>query len=324
MSTMDTAIKLQIYLEQYKLTQAKALTKVVGELDRTIIAYLGGEELSSYSFPRNEQMLRQEKETSLIVNQTVIASYIKKLSSLITAISDVESMGWGNILQNPIPIVDKALSAPLAIDGPQKGLSVKELLDYWLNNATSSVFGAIRRGVFDKDHNSAIRQQIRGTKDLYYKDGILDTLRRSAFTISNTIVQHVASVTRDAVLQGTSAKGVLWAALFEKNSCSRCKSMDAIYNKIGEGLRSPIHHNCRCMMVPIFNDTDMKGFNGTYYSWLKRQNPLFINQVLGASRGKDLVSGKLTSKRFGELQLERRFDKITLQQFILFSPSAFV
>ena len=61
----------------------------------------------------------------------------------------------------------------------------------------------------------------------------------------------------------------------------------------------------------------------TYYDWLKTQPKPFVESVIGASRTKLLLSNKLTVKRFTELQLDKRFEPLTLSEMKKLEPKVF-
>jgi hypothetical protein len=61
----------------------------------------------------------------------------------------------------------------------------------------------------------------------------------------------------------------------------------------------------------------------TYYDWLKTQSAAFQDSVVGVSRGRLLRNGGITSKRFSELQLDKNFNPLTLEDMQRLEPLAF-
>jgi hypothetical protein len=61
----------------------------------------------------------------------------------------------------------------------------------------------------------------------------------------------------------------------------------------------------------------------TYYNWLKRQSAAFQDETLGPVRGRLFRNGGLSVKRFSELQLDRQFKPLTLDELRALEPAAF-
>ncbi len=61
----------------------------------------------------------------------------------------------------------------------------------------------------------------------------------------------------------------------------------------------------------------------SYYDWLKLQPSAFQDQALGPTRAKLFRDGGLTLERFSELQLDRNFKPLTLEQMKKLEPLAF-
>jgi hypothetical protein len=61
----------------------------------------------------------------------------------------------------------------------------------------------------------------------------------------------------------------------------------------------------------------------TYYGWLKTQSAKFQDSVIGPERGALLRNGGLSSGRFAELQLNKNFKPLTLNQMKELEPLAF-
>lgn len=61
----------------------------------------------------------------------------------------------------------------------------------------------------------------------------------------------------------------------------------------------------------------------SYYDWLKLQPSAFQDQPLGPTWAKLFSEGGLMLKRFSELQLDRNFQPLTLDQMKALEPLAF-
>jgi hypothetical protein len=110
---------------------------------------------------------------------------------------------------------------------------------------------------------------------------------------------------------------------------------------IGKGPSTPLHFSCRCVRIPILKDEyaflekgetrASKGAEGgaqvdanlTYFSWLKNQPADFQDQAIGPTRGKLLRDGGLSATRFAELQVDKTFAPMTLDEMRVADSAAF-
>jgi hypothetical protein len=61
-----------------------------------------------------------------------------------------------------------------------------------------------------------------------------------------------------------------------------------------------------------------------YYQWLKTQPSAFQDAALGKTRARLFRDGGLTAERFAALQLDRRFEPLTLDELRALDPLAFI
>jgi hypothetical protein len=125
------------------------------------------------------------------------------------------------------------------------------------------------------------------------------------------------------------------------HNCQVCRSLDGQVYAIDAGPRPPIHISDRCTVIPELDEEFQKYMKGatrpsvadgkaskvdaseSYYEWLKRQPASFQDEVLGPTRGKLFRDGGLSAKRFSELQLDRNFKPLTLEEMRAIEEAAF-
>ena len=131
--------------------------------------------------------------------------------------------------------------------------------------------------------------------------------------------------------------GEQWNATLDQRTCVRCGSLDNRTFKRGKGPMEPLHVNCRCVRIPLLSDefrfldegAKRSSKDGpvdagiSYFAWLKQQPAAFQDSVLGPSRGALLRNGGLTAERFAQLQLDRRWEALTLDELRELDPVAF-
>ena len=94
----------------------------------------------------------------------------------------------------------------------------------------------------------------------------------------------------------------------------------------------PYHFNCRSSFEIVYDGytapkqrASEHGVveNQTYYEWLKEQPPEYHDEVLGKARAKLFRDGGLSLQRFKELQLDKNFTPLTLDEMKALEPTAF-
>lgn len=111
-----------------------------------------------------------------------------------------------------------------------------------------------------------------------------------------------------------------------------CRSLDGQVYPKDKGPRPPFHFSCRTTTTAVLADKYAglsKGrerfsrdpetgkveyvSNQSYYTWLKTQPAKVQDSIIGPSRGKLLRNGGISSERFAELQLNKKFQPIALE-----------
>jgi len=124
---------------------------------------------------------------------------------------------------------------------------------------------------------------------------------------------------------------------------SICRSLDGQTFPIDSGSRPPFHPRCRTGTTAVLKkkyadlskgrtrstrnpETGRVGKTSaktTYYDWLKRQPASFQDSVVGKTKGQLLRNGGLSSNRFAELQLDKFYNPLTLEEIKKLEPTAF-
>lgn len=322
MDPHSRSLRLQILIDRYKVTQLKLILALTNELERSVKGVLldsSLNELNRISLRRELTIADQHSQRN---GAKLMATYSDAVRDFASAMAEVEAVAWGVDAIGIIQINGAAFDTPLGVDGSDRGRTVEAFLLSWWNDARQSVFGMLMRGAHEGRNNIQLLADVRGNKKMSFKDGLMSRIMRSAQTTNSTIVQHVAMAVREAVVKGTDYTVILWSALFEKHTCSRCGAFDGNTYGVGEGARSPIHHGCRCMMVPLRED-EKTDFTFTYFAWLKTQDRKFVETALGDTRAALLLDSGLTAERFGILLFDKKFEQISLVDLRKIAPSIF-
>jgi SPP1 gp7 family putative phage head morphogenesis protein len=219
------------------------------------------------------------------------------------------------------------------------GTLLSNLVENWQEASVQRVNDTIRLG---HAHGVTVPEMVRrlvGTSSLQYKDGTNITSKRNAATVVRTAVQHVANSARALTWEQNSdlVLGYMFLATLDKRTSPVCRSLDQQHFQLGKGPMPPVHANCRSTTTPDLGPefdylragatrSSEEGYvdeNLQYYDFLKEQDATYQNAVLGPTRAMLFRDGGLTSERFRELQLDKNYMPITLEEMRALEPKAF-
>lgn len=227
-------------------------------------------------------------------------------------------------------------SQPLMLEG-DKGRLLSSLLSDFTTAEAELVANRVRAGHFEGKSIPEMIKEIRGTKQGNYKDGLLETSRRHAEAIARTGIQQAACAARDEFAQQNSdiIEGVQFIATLDSRTTQVCRSIDHIIVPLSDTRRPPFHVNCRTSFIMVLKDEYSGGDvktrragkkvieNIQYYDWLKQQPASYQDEIIGKTRGKLFRDGGLTTNQFSELNINKNFEPLTLDEMRKLRPKAF-
>lgn len=341
MSLVDNIIRNQVLVERYKMRTAGILLALIATWDRALVNGIRGDDLADLPPGQVDKVLfglGQHWDSS---SKDVISHFQEELIAFgILQAGARASIVLNGIEVSPSVIRRSVLTMPSAADGLFLGKTIPEMLALWSDRAKEAVLGRIKRGVFESETNSSLIKAIRGTVALNRRDGVFDGIRRSSRAVSNTVVQQAMSAALEKVDSAAGVGHILWLSMLERRTCAICRSMDGKIFEINKGPRPPAHISCRCIGVPLPAGWKKIASNGTraaqsafgtqqvaltetYYTWLKRQPPSFVEDVLGKNRGALFLKGGISAEQFSGLQLDRNYQPITLEELRKLIPRTF-
>lgn len=223
---------------------------------------------------------------------------------------------------------------------PFQGRFLREWYQDLEAGAQTRLRDAIRIGFVEGETIDQMVRRVRGTRAQQYKDGILETSRRSAERIVRTAVNHTANVARNATYAANSEviKGVRWVSTLDTRTSLICADRDGDVYPIDSGPRPPAHPNCRSSTAPVLKSWQEMGIDLaeapestrasmdgqvpaslTYEDWLKKQPAAIQDEALGPSRAALFRSGGMPIDKF----TDDRGNTLTLDQLKASDNAAF-
>lgn len=117
----------------------------------------------------------------------------------------------------------------------------------------------IRQGISSGWTIDQIADNITGTAENGYKDGVFNTTRREAVNMARTVCNGIANSAKMAFYQANDDViiGVEILATLDGRTCPVCASLDRKRYKMDEQAPSlPLHNMCRCVLLPVTPASD--------------------------------------------------------------------
>jgi len=346
MSYIDLATKRQVMLERLKSGQVRDYAKAIKKLEKLIRQTLLAleEDIGEMSRTKLNKLLSQLQADQAAVfktGTTALTANLADISALYMSqeVADlkrtVDLRGTKLNSFTKKEVFAKVINRPLTTDGQLLGPWIKN----FSNREVARVNNTIRAGWSQGKTNQQLVQEIIGTKARNYKDGVLNTTRRNASTVVRTSVQHTASAARQETWEANRdvVDKYEFLATLDRITSTQCRALDGEVFEFGKGPIPPIHPNCRSTTIPVLNEkysflstgrtrsgeTGPVSADASYYDWLKKQPVSVQKEVLGPTRAKLFKDGGMSAERFRELQFDRNFEPLTLDEMRVLEPEAF-
>lgn len=345
----DMLLQHQVLIQRLSTAEVNKFKPFLRQMDRVLRDALADINVTDFARSRLETLLKSV--------DTLLAGVLNKFSQQL--LLDLEDYAghearftagvldatttFDAIVPTAAQIRKAITSTPLGVKGSGRGSLLKSFLTQFSAAEVRAANGVIRRGAFEGKTNAGIVQELRGSHERGYADGVLQITSRHAEAVVRTAVNHVASIARDETYAANSdiIEKERWLATLDKRTCPFCRSLDGREFPLGKGPGSPLHISCRCLRIPVLKDEyaaldkggtrASKGAEGgqqvsadlSYYEWLKTQPASFQDAAIGPTRGKLLRDGGLSAEKFARLQADKTFAPLTLKEMRAIDPIAF-
>lgn len=343
------ATRHQVFLERLKTQQAQDFASVLPKLGSAIIEVMSALEVDTIDQLSRRALrallgeLRDKQEELIAKAQERLLENLRGISSYEADFEYRMLQGMFNTAGSSLSLNAVAASRAWAASAGNPLSAAGQLLEPfvagWGARQVEGVNQAVMRAWGEGRTVSQLMRDIRGTRSLNYKDGLVDISRRQAEAVARTAVQHVAQQSREELWQANKdiVEGYTFVATLDGKTTSQCRSLDGKRFELGKGPRPPLHINCRSTTIPIlpkefdFLDkgatrSSKDGYvpaNQSYYDWLKGQPESFQREVLGDARTKIFREGSLSAEKFAALNLGRNFEPLTLAEMRAKEPKIF-
>lgn len=317
----EEAVRHAIGLQRLGNREIRKVIALLNDVQERIVARLlrSGDSMSALSRARQQALLDDIK----YIVESVYSDATGKLHISLEALAryevEYQSGVFKNIIPVDLPTVTPSSAQILAAvrSRPFQGRLLREWYADLPKDAFKRLRNSIRMGIVEGRTVDQMVRDIRGTRALGYKDGILEINRRNAATTVRTAVAHTSSAARSVFYEENSdlIAGEQWIAVLDGRTSPICRGRDNKIFPVGVGPRPPAHPNCRSGMTPVLKSAKALGLTGlpgstrasmngqvaadmSYSDWLRKQPVEFQNDVLGYKKAIMFRNGGLDLDRF--------------------------
>lgn len=145
------------------------------------------------------------------------------------------------------------------------------------DKVSNSVVAVLRRGLLTCDSSKELANRIKDKSERIIK---------SIYTDFKTMVNGLYRAVDNIIFYEHKTRVMLCATL-DSRVCLECASLNGKVFDIDKAPSLPLHHNCRCILVP----EGISGSPPSFSSWISSISDEMAKNVLGASRYKLWKSG---------------------------------
>lgn len=259
----DEYIRHQFYLVGLSYGQANSFLKVLDETHAPATAVLlaglpqvlNARSLSKLQRKRIDVLSRRIAK----LRTRAVKDYRKNFERALAELVGRET-AYNTRQFNSLPGEDEAedpktsLIAPVIIGaGIYDGRTTGEWFAQFAAGDAGRIKQQISAGVVSGMSESDIVKSVFGSKNMGYKNGIVNTTRNAARTLVRTVWNGVANEARKAFsrVNEDAIAYELYTAVLDGRTTLLCASLDGNKYEVGSGPYPPLHRNCRSMRYPV-------------------------------------------------------------------------
>lgn len=299
---LDEAVRHRIALSRYSTATVR---KVLATLNRTDAALVDRILRADNEGRDPAQLERLLEEVRALQGDgwTVLRS---RLTDDLHALAEVErdfsarlvrfgQQSAGAALSTNVPTTGQVVAAVNA--RPFQGRFLRDWLAEAEAGAAKRVRETLRQGFIEGRSVADLVREIRGTRALQYRDGVLEISRRGAEAMVRTAMTHTAAVSSRVTYEAMGVAKAAFIAVLDARTTLTCAGLNGKTFPLDKFPYPPRHVNCRSTMVPVVAGLEPIPVQ-SYEEWLGRQSVETQDDILGATRARLWRAGSIKLDRF--------------------------
>lgn len=282
----DFLIRHQLYVEGFKNYQAEKFRKELPKLVKSLreefkkVPFVKLDDMTKkelLQFKRNIKKINNEffdywnkilikdleefTKVDYILTKSILANYLEGSDKVIKDEREIDFVIKANskkedenkifpfawIFENDLDKINSYIDNNFI---PASGMIPDDYLqtvsDYSLNKLERTV----NIDFVNNEDTNTLLNNIIGTKDNNYKDGVLLAIERGQATVTNTMIQNITSILSTGIFATVFDK-YIWISVIDSVTSDICRSRNLKVYTYSNGPRPPAHPRCRSKIVPF-------------------------------------------------------------------------
>ncbi len=268
----DKLVKHQAYLLRLVSKQSDDFITALNKNNPKLAAFLlenlselnlADTKTSAIKWRKFEQALKQVRAEMFTGFKT---EYDKDLIKII----DNETKYMKALYDNSIALAEISMAVPviektnLLNYGAIDGKTISRYFEEIQYGDIDRIVQNIRTGLIERKPVYQIVNDLIGSKNIEYNDGVTQLTRNNARSLVRTITQGIVNSSREEFYKANSdiVKQERFTAVLDGRTTVQCLSLDGNLYLLGEGPNPPLHRNCRSLRIAVIDGMALVGERG--------------------------------------------------------------
>lgn len=318
----DIALREQVYFEALKEYEADKANDITDEVIAALVVLLLKSGMSSFAdvtkknFDAFIRKAREVLERKLGAVSTGLVKRLQDVLAVTLAVSKTTLQhATGNRVTEAAFNGSNGANRKLwkRITGevvPGVGHTPTQMIKDFTTSTYATVMRTLRRAYADNWTMAQLIDELKGTKDADYRNGVLRKVTNQAKHVTRTLMQHTKAFLAYNLGRLVYDK-YQWVSTIDSATTPICTHRHLKIFEYGKGPRPPAHINCRSVIVGIFGSIANQA-PASFFDWIVRQPAAFLRDVLTPAEADAIASGTAKSADFNAY---RNVRKLSPEQF---------
>lgn len=272
---LDAYLRQQVYVEGTKLYVENSFDETYEAVELAvalIVAKIGYDKVSELS---KTQLLKLvsllENKLSVIFNRTVrvSSSLMKKFMTADISVTKTIAAALSGKAKSKFMVAANRLWATIN-NAPIGGVGQepKNIMTTFVSSAGSKIVSKFKQAWAEGWTLNELRNNIIGTSNQQYKNGILRNIRNNFNAAIATWMQHITSFVSQAV-NSLFYDRYQWVSVMDGRTTPICIERNGNVYEYGNGPKPPAHYRCRSRTIPLMAEVALP--MPTFDAWFKEQ-----------------------------------------------------
>lgn len=318
----DIALREQVYFEALKEYEADQADTITDEIIAALVAVLLKSGMTSFADVTKktfDAFMRKAREVLQRKLGSFNTDFVKRMQEVVavTLTSTKETLfaATGKRITetafNGTRGANKKLWKRITGDVvPGIGHTPSQMVQDFTTSTYALVTRTLRRAYADNWTMAQLIDELKGTADADYRNGVLRKITNQAKHVTRTLMQHAK-----AFLSYNLGRIVYdryqWISTIDSATTEICRHRHMKIFEYGKGPRPPAHINCRSVIVGILGNLANQA-PASFFDWIKAQPLAFLRDVLTPSEVEAITSGTAQKADFNAYKNVR---KLSPEQF---------